>query len=61
MTDEDKLKDLDPKNPFTQAIKDWAKVPDSQKKKFYEQNAAAIDRWQAETDALQEDEETKKE
>ena len=61
MTDEDKLKDLDPKNPFTQAIKDWAKAPDSQKKEFYEQNAAAIDRWQAETDALQESEETRKE
>ena len=24
MTDEEKLKALDPKNPFTQAIKDWA-------------------------------------
>ncbi len=61
MTDEDKLKDLDPKNPFTQAIKDWAKAPESQKKEFYEQNAGVIDRWQAETDALQEDQETKKE
>lgn len=61
MTDEDKLKDLDPKNPFTQAIKDWAKAPESQKKEFYEQNAGVIDRWQAETDALREDQETKKE
>lgn len=61
MTDEDKLKDLDPKNPFTQAIKDWAKAPENQKKEFYEQNAGVIDRWQAETDALQEDKETKKE
>ena len=47
MTDEEKLKALDPKNPFTQAIKDWANTPEAERQKFYERNAAAIDRWQA--------------
>lgn len=61
MTDEEKLKNLDPKNPFTQAIKDWSKTPERQKKKFYKQNAGIIDRWQSETEALQEDKEPKKE
>ena len=46
MTDEEKLKALDPKNPFTQAIKDWANTPEAERQKFYERNAAAIDRWQ---------------
>lgn len=55
MTDEEKLKALDPKNPFTQAIKDWANTPEAERQKFYERNAAAIDRWQAETDAMAED------
>ena len=45
MTDEEKLKALDPKNPFTQAIKDWANTPEAERQKFYERNAAAIDRW----------------
>lgn len=44
MTDEEKLKALDPKNPFTQAIKDWANTPEAERQKFYERNAAAIDR-----------------
>ena len=46
MTDEEKLKALDPNNPFTQAIKDWANTPEAERQKFYERNAAAIDRWQ---------------
>ena len=58
MTDEEKLKALDPKNPFTQAIKDWANTPEAERQKFYERNAAAIDRWQAETDARAEDDDT---
>ena len=58
MTDEEKLKALDPKNPFTQAIKDWANTPEAERQKFYERNAAAIDRWQAETDAMAEDDDT---
>lgn len=36
MTDEEKLKALDPKNPFTQAIKDWANTPEAERQKFYE-------------------------
>lgn len=52
MTDEEKLKALDPKNPFTQAIKDWAHTPEEEKQKFYREHGAAIDRWQAETDAM---------
>ena len=31
MTDEEKLKALDPKNPFTQAIKDWANTPEAER------------------------------
>ena len=53
MTDEEKLKALDPKNPFTQA-----NTPEAERQKFYERNAAAIDRWQAETDAMAEDDDT---
>lgn len=57
MTDEEKLKALDPKNPFTQAIKDWAHTPKDEKEAFYREHAATIDRWQAETDAMAEDDE----
>lgn len=56
MTDENKLAALDPNNPFTQAIKDWAKTPEKERREFYERNAGIIDRWQAETDAMAEDE-----
>lgn len=57
MTDEEKLEALDPKNPFTQAIKDWAHTPKDEKEAFYREHAATIDRWQAETDAMAEDDE----
>ena len=32
--------------------------PEAERQKFYEPNAAAIDRWQAETDAMAEDDDT---
>lgn len=58
MTDEEKLEALDPKNPFTQAIKDWAHTPKDEKEAFYREHAATIDRWQAETDAMAEEDDT---
>ena len=61
MTDEEKLNALDPNNPFTQAIKDWAHTPEAERRKFYERNAAIINRWQAETDAMSEDDDTDEE
>lgn len=60
MTDEEKLKELDPKNPFTKAIKDWAGTTDKDKEKYYQQNAGVIERWQAEADALAEEDEENK-
>lgn len=62
MTDEEKLKTLDPSDPFVKARLDWEKTPEKERNKFYKRNAVAIDRWQAEADAMteaDEDENTK--
>lgn len=56
MTDEDKLVSLGPNDPFTQAIKDWDATPKAEREAFYREHAVAIDRWQAETDAMAEEE-----
>lgn len=55
MTDKEKIAALDPNDPFTKARLDWEKTPEKERKKFYERNAVAIDRWQAETDAMAEE------
>lgn len=52
MKDKEKIEVLDPADPFTKARLDWEKTPEKERKKFYKRNAAAIDRWQAETDAI---------
>lgn len=43
---------------WAKARKDWEATPEAERQKYYERNAAAIDRWQAETDAMAEDDDT---
>ena len=58
MTDDEKLAALDPNDPFTKARVEWAKVPEKERRVFYEKNAGLIDRWQSETDAMAEEDNT---
>ena len=61
MTDKERLVSLDLSDPFVQARLEWEKTPEKERKKFYKQNDTAINRWQAETDAMsEEDRESKK-
>ena len=61
MTDKERLVSFDLSDPFVQARLEWEKTPEKERKKFYKQNDTAIDRWQAETDAMsEEDRESKK-
>jgi hypothetical protein len=55
MTDKERLAALDLSDPFVQARLEWEKTPEKERKKFYKRNATAIDRWQAETDAMSEE------
>lgn len=40
---------------WAKARKDWEATPKAEREAFYREHAAAIDRWQAETDAMAEE------
>ena len=43
---------------WAKACKEWEAMPKDEKEAFYREHAAAIDRWQAETDAMAEEDDT---
>ena len=43
---------------WAKARKDWDAMPKDEKEAYRQEHAAAIDRWEAETDAMAEDDDT---
>ena len=59
MTEIKKVGKLPPE--WEKAKRIWDDTPEEDKKAFYERNAAMLDRWQAETDAMCQDDDDEEE
>lgn len=58
MTEVKKVDKWPDNDAWAKARKDWEATPKAERESFYREHAAAIDRWQAETDAMAEEDNT---